>query len=191
MTLAAGIKSIMADGSHLSYAENVAFTCDMAELIHAHGGTLEAELGRLTGTEDGLLVPEYESKLTDPQQAAAFVAATGIDALAVCIGNVHGRYRTERQFDWERLEAIGQAVDVPLVLHGASGVPDALVRQAIGSGVCKFNVNTELREAYIAALRTSIDGAALELVAVMQAAVAAMDAVVRDKLHVFGSIGQM
>jgi tagatose 1,6-diphosphate aldolase GatY/KbaY len=89
-TLTAGVSSIMADGSHLLYAENVAFTREMAALAHAQGASVEAELGRLTGTEDKLTVPEYQARLTDPDQAAAFVQQTGVDALAVCIGNVHG-----------------------------------------------------------------------------------------------------
>lgn len=191
MALDAGIKSVMADGSHLPYEQNVAFTRDMVNMVHGHGGVVEAELGRLTGTEDGLTVPEYESRLTDPEQAAAFVHHTGIDALAVCIGNVHGRYRTEPHFDWERLALIRRAVDVALVLHGASGVPDQMVRHAITLGVCKFNVNTELREAYLNALRTSINASDTpDLLNAMQAAVAAMEAVVRGKLRLFGSTGQ-
>ena len=92
LALKAGLTSIMADGSQLPYPENVAFSREMAGLAHHQGGLVEAELGRLTGTEDGLTVPEYESRLTDPEQAAEFIAETGVDALAVCIGNLHGRY---------------------------------------------------------------------------------------------------
>jgi len=88
---------------------------------------VEAELGRLSGTEDGLTVEDYEALLTDPVQATDFVARTGIDALAVCIGNVHGRYQGEPALDFARLAAITDAVDVPLVLHGASGLLDAMV----------------------------------------------------------------
>jgi tagatose 1,6-diphosphate aldolase GatY/KbaY len=189
--LAAGLTSIMADGSHLPYTDNVAFTRRMAELVHEGGGTVEAELGRLTGTEDGLTVPEYESKLTDPDQAADFVAQTGIDALAVCIGNVHGRYRGEPRLDFGRLDAIRGAVSVPLVLHGASGLPEAMVRRAIELGVCKFNVNTEVRQAYLGALKDRLDSPqSPDLLDLMQCAVAAMQAVVSNKLRLFGSVGQ-
>lgn len=192
--LAAGFSSVMADGSHLTYAENIAFTREMAALAHAAGASVEAELGRLTGTEDDLTVPEYESKLTNPAQAAEFVAETGVDALAVCIGNVHGPYPGEPRLDFERLAAIRDALarshDVPLVLHGASGLPDALVQRSIELGVTKFNVNTELRQAYLAAVREAIDAPSTDLVRAMQAAIEAMQQVVVGKLKLLGSRGR-
>jgi tagatose 1,6-diphosphate aldolase GatY/KbaY len=189
--LAAGLGSVMADGSHLPYADNVAFTRQMSALVHKSGGSVEAELGRLTGTEDGLTVPEYESKLTHPEQAADFVAQTGLDALAVCIGNVHGRYPGEPHLDFDRLDAIRRAVSVPLVLHGASGLPDATVRRSIELGITKFNVNTEVRGAYVDALRERLDSPRTpDLLELMQGAIAAMQSVVSTKLHLFGSVGK-
>lgn len=189
--LAAGMTSVMADGSHLPYEANAEFTRRVAELAHGHGGAVEAELGRLSGTEDGLTVAEYEAKLTDPQQSADFVARTGIDALAVCIGNVHGRYRGEPRLEFDRLAAIHRAVPVPLVLHGASGLPEAMVSRSIALGVCKFNVNTEVREAYVGTLKERLSSPRTpELVELMQAAVAAMQAVVAAKLRLFGSSGR-
>ena len=187
--LAAGLTSIMADGSGLTYAENVAFTREMVALTHQHKGTVEAELGRLAGTEDDLTVEEYEARLTDPDQAADFIAQTGTDALAVCIGNIHGRYRGEPRLDFHRLDAIRKAVSIPLVLHGASGLPEDMVSRAIELGVCKFNVNTELREAYLGALRDHL-GESLDLLALMHSAIEAMQAVVRAKLQLFGSAGK-
>jgi tagatose 1,6-diphosphate aldolase GatY/KbaY len=184
--LACGVSSIMADGSHLAYPANVAFTCEMAALAHARGATVEAELGRLSGTEDGLTVAEYQAKLTDPDQAADFVAQTGVDALAVCIGNVHGRYPGEPRLDFERLAAIRRAVAAPLVLHGASGLPESLIDRAITLGVRKFNVNTEVREAYLDALRAALQAPA-DLPDLIGGAVAAMQAVVVAKLRLFGS----
>ena len=189
--LAAGLTSIMADGSHLPYEDNLAFTQKMAGLVHAHGGAVEAELGRLTGTEDGLTVPEYEARFTDPQRAAEFVAQTGVDLLAVCIGNVHGHYRREPRLDFERLAAIQKAVSVPLVLHGASGLPEAMVKQAIALGICKFNVNTEVREAYIETLKERLAAPkSPDLLDLMQSAIAAMQSVVAAKLQLFGSVGK-
>jgi tagatose 1,6-diphosphate aldolase GatY/KbaY len=189
--LDAGLTSVMADGSHLPYAENVAFTRNIAAVVHERGGTVEAELGRLTGTEDGLTIPEYESRLTDPGQAADFVLGTDIDALAVCIGNVHGRYWSEPRLDFERLDAILKAVAVPIVLHGASGLPKTMVRRSIELGVCKFNVNTEVRQAYLSALRNLLASAKNpELLEVMHSAVAAMQAVVSTKLRLFGSVNK-
>jgi len=192
LALNAGLPSVMADGSALPYAENVAFTRAMAGLAHGHDASVEAELGRLAGTEDRLSVAEYEAHLTDPGQAAEFAAETGIDALAVCIGNVHGHYRGEPKLDFERLAALAQCVPVPLVLHGASGLPAPLVQRAIALGVCKFNVNTELREAYLAGCRRVLASAApVDLVEVLQAAVAEMQAVVTAKLQLFGASGRV
>ncbi len=191
LALEAGLTSIMADGSHLSYADNVAFTRQMADLTHARGGIVEAELGRLTGVEDGLTVPEYESKLTNPAQAADFISQTESDALAVCIGNVHGRYRGEPRLDFDRLAAIQKVVSIPLVLHGASGLPEAMVQRAIELGICKFNVNTEVRRAYLAALKDSLNSSkSLDLLDLMQSAIVAMQAVVAEKLRLFGSVGK-
>jgi tagatose 1,6-diphosphate aldolase GatY/KbaY len=190
--LTAGMTSVMVDGSHLSYHDNVTFTRDMASLAHAHRAGVEAELGRLSGTEDGLTIPEYEAKLTDPAQAADFVSQTGVDALAVCIGNVHGRYRSEPRLDFARLAAIRQAVSVPLVLHGASGLPAETVQRSIALGVHKFNVNTEVREAYISTLRQRLQAArSPDLLELMQDAETAMQAVVAEKLRLFGCVGRV
>jgi tagatose 1,6-diphosphate aldolase GatY/KbaY len=190
--LQAGVTSVMADGSHLSYEDNVTFTRTMVTLAHARQAVVEAELGRLTGTEDGLTVPEYEAKFTAPTQAADFVAQTGIDALAVCIGNVHGRYRSEPRLDFDRLATIQRTVSVPLVLHGASGLPEAMVRQSIALGVRKFNVNTEVREAYVEALRNCLQTTgAPDVLDLMRQAELAMQAVVAAKLQLFGSVGKV
>jgi tagatose 1,6-diphosphate aldolase GatY/KbaY len=189
--LETGLLSIMADGSEMDYDENVAFTGGVAALVHGKKGTVEAELGRLTGTEDDLTIPETLAKFTDPEQAADFVKRTGIDALAVCIGNVHGRYHTEPRLDFERLKAIREGVPVPLVLHGASGLPEAMIRHSIALGVRKFNVNTEVRQAYLATLKELLDSPRTpDLVELMQSAVEAMKAVVIEKIRLFGSSGR-
>jgi tagatose 1,6-diphosphate aldolase GatY/KbaY len=189
--LEAGVSSVMADGSHLSYSKNQNFTREMSTLAHTYQSGVEAELGRLSGTEDGFNVPEYEARLTDPDQAAKFVAETGVDALAVCIGNVHGKYPGPPRLDFERLARIHQRVSVPLVLHGASGLPDDLIDRSIELGIRKFNVNTEIRTAYLESLRTSLAGfQKVDLLDVIQAAVAAMQTVIAKKLHLFGSAGQ-
>jgi tagatose 1,6-diphosphate aldolase GatY/KbaY len=189
--LEAGVPSIMADGSHLQYSQNMAFTQEMSALARSYGATVEAELGRLSGSEDGLTVAEYQAQLTDPAEAADFVQRTQVDALAVCVGNVHGRYSSPPQLDLARLSAIQRTVPVPLVLHGASGLPDAMVREAIAQGVAKINVNTELRDAYVAALRARLSAdAAADVVDLMGAAVAAMQAVIAAKLELFGSVGR-
>jgi tagatose 1,6-diphosphate aldolase GatY/KbaY len=189
--LAAGLASIMVDGSHLPYEQNIEFTREMAALVHERDGMVEGELGRLSGTEDDLTVPENLAKLTDPAQAADFVSHTGLDALAVCIGNVHGRYRSEPRLDFERLAAIRETVSVPLVLHGASGLPVEMVRRSIELGVCKLNVNTEVREAYLGTLRQQLqEPKPPDLVKLMQSAIDAMKEVVLAKIELFGSSGK-
>jgi tagatose 1,6-diphosphate aldolase GatY/KbaY len=187
----AGIESIMADGSGLPYTDNVAFTARMAGLVHAAGGCLEAELGRLSGVEDNMGVAEREARMTDPEQTSDFVAQAGVDSLAVCIGNVHGHYAGEPRLDFARLAAIRMRVPVPLVLHGASGLPEDMVRRSIDLGVAKFNVNTELRGAYMESLKQSLAKAKPpELVDVMKAAILAMQEVARAKIRLFASGGK-
>lgn len=188
--LAAGMNSIMADGSHLDYGQNLAFTQKMTQLAHAKAAAVEAEIGRISGTEDGLTIAEKEAKMTNPDQAAAFVRATQIDALAVTIGNVHGKYQGEPKLDFKRLEAIRQSVDVPLVLHGASGLPEGMIRQSIKLGVCKFNVNTEVRQAYLDALKSADSLSSPDLLELMEGAIAAMESVISQKLQLFGSVGK-
>ncbi|MGE0066576.1 MAG: class II fructose-bisphosphate aldolase [Solirubrobacterales bacterium] len=145
--LASGIDVIMADGSKLPDDENVAFVRAAAALAAKHGASLEAELGRIEGDEE-IARGVRPAGFTDPGAAASFVAATGVACLAVSIGNVHGRYASPPRLDFELLAEIDAAVPCALSLHGASGIPDADVRRAIGLGVRKVNVNTELRERY-------------------------------------------
>ena len=188
--LSAGMSSIMADGSHLPYLENLAFTREMTQLAHTSGAVVEAEIGRISGTEDGLTITEKEARMTVPSQAAEFVRETQVDALAVTIGNVHGKYQSEPKLDFKRLAAIRKEVDVPLVLHGASGLPETMINQSIQLGVCKFNVNTEVREAYLDVLKSSNSLSSPDLLELMKKAIAAMQLVVEEKLQIFGSVGK-
>ena len=188
--LTAGVGSIMADGAGRPYDENVAFTREAVAL--ADGAAVEGELGLLSGTEDGLEVAARDAKMTDPAQVPQFVAATGIGALAVCIGNVHGPYAGEPRLDFDRLAAIRAATDLPLVLHGASGLPAVAIARSIALGVCKFNVNTEVRAAYLAALRERLTGERkIDVPDLMRDTIAAMRAVVAEKLALFGSVGRV
>lgn len=189
--LDAGISSIMADGSGLPFDRNLAFTRRMADLAISRGKSVEAELGRLSGSEDGMTVDQREARLTDPAQAVAFVDQTGVQALAVCIGNVHGVYRKPPQLDFERLAAIADRVRIPLVLHGTSGLPNAMITRAVDLGVCKFNVNTELRKAGITAgIAYSTGTDEPELVERMQVEINAMINPVVSKIALFGSTGK-
>lgn len=145
--LGLGFGAIMADGSKLAMEANVAFVAQAVATAGRYGAQVEAELGHIAGDEEVAAAVD-RGALTDPSEAAEFVATTGASCLAVSIGNVHGRYAAPPQLDLPRLAAIGEAVDVPLSLHGASGLADDDVRAAIAGGIAKVNVNTELRERY-------------------------------------------
>lgn len=181
----AGFTSIMIDGSSMPLAENIAVT---RGAVQAAGGvTVEAEIGGIGGLEDRSGANASDIPMTDPQQAAQLVAATGIDSLAIAIGNAHGVYSGEPHLDFERLAAIAEAVPVPLVLHGASGIPDADIRRCIELGVRKINVNTEIRQALFAALGASLMAAdtSYDVTKLWGEAINAMQDVVMEKLALF------
>jgi tagatose 1,6-diphosphate aldolase GatY/KbaY len=145
--LRAGYTSIMIDGSHESFEENIAVSKKVAEVCRAVGIPVEAELGKVGGKEDDLDGGEGDA-YTDPSEAKEFVEKTGISSLAVAIGTAHGLYKGIPKLDLERLSEIRKVVDVPLVLHGGSGIPDSTVVEAIKRGISKVNYATELRIAY-------------------------------------------
>ncbi|WP_036486126.1 class II fructose-bisphosphate aldolase [Myxosarcina sp. GI1] len=189
--LEAGVTSVLADGSELSFQDNLAFTSEMTDLAHAKGATVEAEVGRISGTEDGMTVAQKEAKMTNPQQAKEFVAESGVDFLAVTIGNVHGKYHGEPQLDFDRLAKIRQQLQIPLVLHGASGLPAKMIRQSIELGICKFNVNTEVRKKYLQFWREyGRKESQIDLLDCQKAATAAMQEVIAEKIGLFGSAGK-
>jgi tagatose 1,6-diphosphate aldolase GatY/KbaY len=191
MALDAGVRSIMADGSPMTYAKNLDFTKDMTLLSHQYHAVVEAEIGRISGTEDGLTIAEKEAKMTDPIEAFEFVQHTKVDSIAVTIGNVHGEYKSPPRLDFARLEKIRSLIDIPLVLHGASGLPESMIDRSIQLGVCKFNVNTEVRQAYIQALKLEICGdSPKDLLEIAGEAIAAMQEVIIEKLNLFGSVGK-
>lgn len=185
-----GFDSVMVDGSHLSFKDNVSYTKFISFLAHSKDMLVEAELGRLSGTEDDLTVEDYEARLTDVNQAQQFIDETGIDALAVCVGNVHGKYPASGpnlKLDLLKdLRALCLKKGVFLVLHGASGLSKELIKGCIELGVRKFNVNTEVRKAYM----DSLNNPSKDLVYVMASAKEAMKAVVAEKMHLFGSAGK-
>lgn len=145
--LRAGYTSIMIDGSHGTLKENTAVSKAVADACHPSGIPVEAELGKVGGKEDDLDGGD-ENPYTDPQQAKEFVEATGVDFLAVAIGTAHGVYQGVPKLDVERLSEIRKVVDIPLVLHGTSGVPDEAVKECIRRGICKVNYATDLRIAF-------------------------------------------
>lgn len=142
----AGYTSIMIDGSHSVFEENIAITKSVVEVCHPGNVPVEAELGKVGGKEDGL--DGGAGGYTVPEEAAEFVERTNVDSLAVAIGTAHGVYKGIPKLDIDRLAEIRKLVSIPLVLHGTSGVPDDAVRECIKRGICKVNYATDLRIAF-------------------------------------------
>ncbi|MCE0801237.1 tagatose-bisphosphate aldolase subunit KbaY [Buttiauxella sp. A2-C1_F] len=185
----AGVRSAMIDGSHFPLAENVHLVKSVVDFCHRHDCSVEAELGRLGGVEDDMDVDEESAFLTDPQEARRFVELTGIDSLAVAIGTAHGLYTKRPKIDFQRLAEIREVVDIPLVLHGASDVPDEYVRRAIELGVCKVNVATELKIAFADAVKKwfAENPEGNDPRYYMRVGMDAMKTIIRNKINVCGS----
>ncbi|MGF1695444.1 tagatose-bisphosphate aldolase subunit GatY [Vibrio lamellibrachiae] len=189
----AGIRSVMIDGSHESFLNNISITKHAVELCHRYGCSVEAELGQLVGQEDDLIIESVDEPYTDPMQAAEFVAKTGIDSLAVAIGTAHGLYKEEPKLDFERLAAIAKVVSIPLVLHGASGISADDVSRCVSMGITKVNVATELKIAYANTLKEvfandpSVNDPRIYNVEAKKA----MASVIRQKIDICGSAGRL
>lgn len=150
--IASGWTSVMIDGSHMNLEENIKATKEIVKVAHAAGISVEAELGRLSGVEDNISVDEKDSIYTNPKEAEIFVRETGIDSLAIAIGTAHGKYKGVPHLDMERLTTIKKLIDIPIVLHGASGVPEDQIKDAVTRGVNKINIDTDVRQAFTDAI---------------------------------------
>lgn len=189
----AGIRSVMIDASHFPLSENIDKVREIVRICHAFDASVEAELGRLGGQEDDRVVEESDSFFTDPIVARHFVESTRIDSLAVAIGSAHGLYQGEPKLDFSRLGKIRQQVDVPLVLHGASGIPEKMIHQAIKLGICKVNVATELKIAFADAVKQyfSDHPEANDPRKYIVPGKEAMQKVVEEKIRICGSAGRL
>lgn len=143
-----GFTSVMYDGSKLPLEDNIAMTNKVLDIARPIGVSVEAELGKIGGTEDEVHVDERDAMYTSPDEALRFVKETGIESLAIAIGTAHGQYKGEPKLDFERLKKIKEMINIPIVLHGCSGVPDESVRKAIELGINKVNIDTNIREAF-------------------------------------------
>lgn len=205
--------SVMYDGSSHPYEENIKRTKKIVAMAHKRGISVEAELGVIAGKEDFVNVKEQAAAMTKPEQAADFIKRTGCDALAVAVGTRHGAFKFtqgEAKLDYERLKLIAEAVSVPLVLHGASGVPtriknlctkygceiadakgvpDAAIKKAVSLGVCKINIDTDLRIAFDAGIRKFLKDKpdVIDPRKILGPAKELMSQVVRHKMQLFGS----
>jgi fructose-bisphosphate aldolase, class II len=184
----AGFTSVMIDASTKPFSENVAVTRRIVEYAHRFGIPVEAELGHVGGEENGSGSDGSDLALTDPAEAARFVAETGCDSLAVAIGTSHGRYHFEPKLDIPRLEAIHRCVAVPLVLHGSSYTPDEQVAATLGRGMAKINVATELSDAWLdAAMSVAAAGRPQYPEGLLTPARDAVTERVRSKMRLFKS----
>jgi fructose-bisphosphate aldolase class II len=210
----AGFTSVMIDGSHLKFEDNIALTKRVVDVAHPKGVSVEAELGRLAGVEEST-VEEKDAILTDPAVAKDFVERTGVDTLAVAIGTSHGAYKfkAEPKLDFERLKLISKNVSLPLVLHGASsvpawiiekaakygaelggakGIPEENIQKAISLGIAKINIDTDLRLAWTATVREVLANSPKEFDPrkILGPAKETMKQVVKSKMKLFGSTGK-
>ncbi|WP_315068731.1 tagatose bisphosphate family class II aldolase [uncultured Clostridium sp.] len=184
-----GFKSCMIDASKHEFEENIEIVKEVVEYAHRYDAVVEAELGKLGGREDDLIIDEKDALYTNPEDAAEFVKRTNVDSLAIAIGTAHGLYKGEPKLDFQRLEEIRNKVSVPLVLHGASDVPDELVKKAISLGICKVNVATDLKIPFANALRRFFDENSIESDPrkYMTPGKEAMKGIVKHKIEVCGS----
>jgi fructose-bisphosphate aldolase class II len=190
--LHAGFTSVMIDASHHSLEENISITARVTEAAHALGASVEAELGRITGREDDLVVDEAEAMYAVPEECVKLVRETGIDCLAPALGSVHGPYRGQPKLGFERMGEIQRLTGLPLVLHGGSGLPDEEILQAISLGTAKINVNTDNQMACTAAIRSYLQEhpEAYDPRTYLMPAREAIKATVRAKIRLFGCAGK-
>lgn len=187
-----GFTALMIDGSKLPFEENIAVTKKVVEIAHPNNISVEAELGKIGGVEDDIVVEDREATFTDPDEAVEFAERTNCDALAIAIGTAHGVYKGEPKLDFDRLKIISERISTPLVLHGASGVPDEAIRKAVPHGICKINIDTELRQAFSNAVKEVISQKPDEIDPrkLLGPAKESMKQVVRAKMRLFGSAGK-
>ena len=190
----AGFSSIMFDGSHYAIDENVAKTKELVALAHSKGMSIEAEVGSIGGEEDGVI---GAGECADPKECKA-IADLGVDRLAAGIGNIHGKYPANwAGLSFETLDAIQQLTgEMPLVLHGGTGIPEDMIKKAISLGVAKINVNTECQLSFAAATREYIEagkdleGKGFDPRKLLAPGTEAIKATVKEKMELFGSINR-
>ncbi len=190
-----GFTSVMFDGSTLPLEENIAHTREIVKAARAAGVSVEAELGLVGGTEgdayahtDGF----SDDQLTDPETAVEFIKQTGADSLAVAIGTAHGFYQGEPRIDVDRLMEIRKRVEVPLVLHGGSGISDTMIQTVIQEGICKINISSEFKRAYHQGLTDAMEGHpdVWDPIILYPEAKQHAKQLLKEKFELFGSVNQ-
>lgn len=185
-----GFTSIMYDCSTEGYESNAAKVAEMARICRGMGVTVEGELGHVGDNEGAGKLANPSDYFTDPAVAEDYALRTGVDALAVAVGNAHGDYKFPPKLDFARIETIAGQTGLPLVLHGGSGLADSDFREAIQKGICKINIFTDLDKAGRAGIEKGLADGAKTMTELIPYEIEAMKAVVRGKLELFGSIGR-
>lgn len=187
-----GFTSVMIDASKYPLDENIAMTKKVIEVAHSVGVSVEAELGKIGGTEDDITVSDRDATFTDPEEAKRFVEETGVDSLAIAIGTAHGPYKGEPKLDFDRLETIRKTIDTCIVLHGSSGVPEEALRKAISMGVSKINIDTDVRMAFAKGVKALLDEKPSEYDPrkILGPAKEEMKRAIKEKMEIFGSVGK-
>jgi len=185
-----GFTSVMYDCSTAGYEDNVAQVAEMVRICRAMGATVEGELGHVGDNEGEGKLAKPSDFYTDPESAADFVRRTGVDALAVAVGNAHGDYRFPPKLDFERISAIASPPGTPLVLHGGSGLSDEDFREGARRGICKVNIFTDLDKAGKAGAEKALAEGKKTLMGLIPYEIEAMKAVVREKIALFGAEGR-
>ena len=183
-----GFTSVMYDCSTEDYENNMAKVAEMVKICHGMGVTVEGELGHVGDNEGSGKLANPSDYFTDPAVAEDFVLRTGVDSLAVAVGNAHGDYKFPPKLDFDRIETIAKQTGLPLVLHGGSGLADSDFRTAIHRGICKVNIFTDLDKAGKAGLEKGLADGAKTMMDLIPYEIEAMKAVVRNKLELFGSV---
>lgn len=212
----AGFTSVMIDASHHCFEENLALTKEVVQYAHSRGVSVEAELGRLMGIEDNISVDEKDATLVNPKEAEIFVKESGVDFLAPAIGTSHGafKFKGEPKLDFERLSEVKRLTKIPLVLHGASAIPDsvresflssggdlkgskgvpfAFLQEAIKGGINKINTDTDLRIAFIAEVRkvANANNSEFDLRKFFTPAMQAVKEVIKERMQLLGSANKI
>lgn len=185
-----GFTSIMYDCSTRPYEENVEAVAEMVKICHSVGATVEGELGHVGDNEGAGRLENPSDYFTDPDVADDFVTRTGVDSLAIAVGNAHGDYKFPPKLDFARIETIAERTDLPLVLHGGSGLADDDFRTAVQKGICKINIFTDLDKAGKAGVEEGLDAGAKTMMGLMPYEMNAMKKVVANKIRLFGSEGK-
>jgi fructose-bisphosphate aldolase class II len=187
-----GFTSVMIDASNYSLEENIGRTRRVVEAAHPLGVSVEAELGLIGGKESGVSVEKASEFPTVPEEARDFVEETGVDSLAVAIGNASGVYREDPRLDLKRLEQIRELVSIPLVLHGGSGIPEDQVKAAVGLGIRKVNIATQVKKSFMAGLRAAMaaDGETLSVRRAIDPPKERVKEAVRKSFDMLGCVGK-